>query len=230
MFNTLKTVTRIALAAGLIFASSSVWASGSAVYHVTITNITNGINFTPILVASHRHKIPLFELGMAASEDITAIAEGGDVSGLAETLGDDPQIVDVQIGEAPSDTGLLEPGQSVTVVVSAAHGARRISMAAMMLPTNDGMIALNGVKAPRHGSAVYFSPGYDGGTEPNDEWCVNIPGPTCGGDGPSPGINPDDEGYVHIHRGIHGVGNLVPTDNDWRNPVAKITITRIRGH
>jgi len=54
----------------------------TAVYHVTITNITNGINITPILVASHRHKIPLFELGTPASADMTAIAEGGDISGL----------------------------------------------------------------------------------------------------------------------------------------------------
>ena len=35
------------------------------------------------------------------------------------------------------------------------------------------------------------------------------------------------EGYVHIHAGIHGVGNLNPALRDWRNPVAKISIRRI---
>jgi len=210
------------LLSGLI-ASSTALASGSATYHVTITNLTNSINFTPILVASHRRPVSIFELGAPASKELTAIAEGGDTSLLAATLGDDRQVVDVQ-----SSGDLLSPGHSVTVVVRASHGANRISLASMMLPTNDGFIALDSVKAPKRGSRVYFSPGYDGGTEPNNEWCMYIPGPTCGGAGPSPGENPRDEGYVHIHRGIHGVGDLRPAIYDWRNPVAKVTITRIR--
>jgi len=132
---------------------------------------------------------------------------------------------------------MLLPGDSITVEVSAAHGARRITVASMMLPTNDGFIALNGVKAPKRGSVTYYSPGYDAGSEPNDEICSNIPGPTCGGTGPSPSVDPFDEGYVHIHRGIHGsnpsgnfVSDLAADIYDWRNPVAKITITRIRSH
>jgi hypothetical protein len=100
------------------------------------------------------------------------------------------------------------------VVVSAKHGARRISLASMMLPTNDGFIALDSVPAPRHGSSTFYSPGYDAGTEANDELCASIPGPTCGGAGLSPGDNPGDEKFVHIHY-------------DWRNPVAKITISRV---
>jgi len=46
---------------------------------------------------------------------------------------------------------------------------------------------------------------------------------------------PVDEGYVHIHRGIRGPATDLPLELegnvfDWRNPVAKITITRIRGY
>ena len=210
------------LLSGLI-ASPTVLASGPAIYHVTITNLTNSINFTPILVASHRRHVSIFELGAPASKELTAIAEGGDTSLLAATLGEDPQVVDVQ-----SSGDLLLPGDSVTVIVSAFHGANRISLASMMLPTNDGFVALESVKAPKRGSLVYFSPGYDGGTEPNDEWCMHIPGPTCKGTGPSPDGSPHDEGYVHIHRGIHGGADLSPAVYDWRNPVAKVTITRIR--
>ncbi len=71
--------------------------------------------------------------------------------------------------------------------------------------------------------------------ELNDELCANIPGPPgiCGGVGPSPGENNDgDEGYVHIHRGMHGIGDpkLTADVYDWRNPVAKITVIRVRGH
>ena len=211
-----------ALCSALIFSSSAL-AGGGPTYHVTITNLTYSINLTPILVASQRRAVEIFEPGTPASDEITAIAEGGDISLLAATLDANPHVVDVQ-----DSGGLLAPGASVTVVVSAKHGARRISLASMMLPTNDGFIALDSVRAPKHGSRTYYSPGYDGGTEPNDEWCMHIPGPTCGGAGPSPGEHPDDEGYVHVHRGIHGVGDLNASVYDWRNPVAKITVTRVR--
>jgi hypothetical protein len=36
------------------------------------------------------------------------------------------------------------------------------------------------------------------------------------------------KGYLRIHRGIHGISDLKPAIYDWRNPVAKITVTRIR--
>ena len=126
--------------------------------------------------------------------------------------------------------GLLGPGQSVTVVVEAARGARYISLASMLLPTNDGFVALDGVDAGWRQASIHFSPGYDAGSEANDELCASIPGPTCGGAGLSPVPSPDDEGYVHIHRGIHGIGDLAAATYDWRNPVAKISIVRVRGN
>ncbi len=225
MFRLFNRVPRISFIAALIITSSSIQASGYSTYHVTITNLTNSINFTPILVASHRRAVSIFELGSPASDDLSAVAEGGDTGPLTTTLNGNHQVIDVQ-----SSSGLLGPGMSVTVIVSAAHGAKRISLASMMLPTNDGFIALDSVKAPRHDSATYFSPGYDAGTEENDEACANIPGPTCGGVPFSPGVNEGDEGYVHIHRGMHGIGDLEAHVYDWRNPVAKITITRVSNH
>lgn len=219
MHSSFKNITAATVFAGFILSSSSAMSSGSTSYQVTITNITNSINFTPILVASHRRNISLFELGSPASADLTAIAEGGDTSGLAATLASDHSVTDIQ-----HSGGLLGPGQSVTVTVNATEYTRRISIASMMLPTNDGFIALDSVKVPHKGSVTYFSPGYDAGTEANDELCINIPGPTCGGIPFSPGVNDGDEGYVHINRGTQGIGDLT-SDKDWRNPVAKITIT-----
>lgn len=223
MFKPVRYALTAAAVSGLLMSSTAATADGPASYHVTITNITNSINFTPILLASHRKGVSLYELGSTASNELTAIAEGGDIAPLSAVLQDDPRVADVQ------DSGdLLGPGESVTVTLSATHGAHNISMASMMLPTNDGFIALNSVKAPRHGTVTYYSPGYDAGTEPNDELCISIPGPTCGGEGPSPGAG--GEGYVHINRGIHGIGDLAPDVYDWRNPVAKITISRVNNH
>ena len=224
MFTIFNKTAAVILLAGLTF-SSSVLANGYASYHVTITNLTNSITFTPILVASQRRVVSIYELGSPASDDLTTIAESGDIGPLTTTLNGNHRVVDVQ-----NSGGLLLPGKSVTVVVSAAHGARRISIASMMLPTNDGFIALDSVRVPGHGSATFFSPGFDAGSEPNDELCTNIPGPTCGGVGLSPGENDGDEGYVHIHRGMHGIGDLAADVYDWRNPVARIMVTRVSSH
>lgn len=219
MFRSVHYAFTTAALSVLLLSTATASADGNTIYHVTITNVTHSINFTPILVASHRRGVSLYKPGSPASEELTAIAEGGDTAPLAAVLEGDPRVVDVQNSGA-----LLGPGESVTVSVSAKRGARHISLASMMLPTNDGFIALNSVKAPRHGTATFYSPGYDAGTEPNDELCVSIPGPTCGGEGPSPGSG--GEGYVHINRGIHGIGDLAPDVYDWRNPVAAIKITR----
>ena len=131
------------------------------------------------------------------------------------------------------DSGqLIERSTPVrTVEVAARKGANYISLVSMMLPTNDGFIALNGVKAPhRKVSVMYQSPGFDAGTEANDELCMHIPGPQC--DGSTSTSDPDDtdEGYVYIHNGIHGIGDLAPATYTWHNPAATISIKRVRHH
>lgn len=80
-------------------------------------------------------------------------------------------------------------------------------------------------------------PIHDAGPEANDPSCANIPGPRCGGEGYSPAPGPDDEGFVHVGNGFHASGDtdadgfevLGPATGDWRNPVAKVTITARRG-
>ena len=190
-------------------------------YEVTITNLTRGNNFTPVLVASHRSGVTLFELGSRASEELAALAEGGDTAPLEALLSNNRRVVDTTTSE-----GLLAPGASVSVRIKASHWTRRISLASMLLPTNDAFFALNNVALPRgFRELTYLSPAYDAGSEPNDELCFNIPGPTCQGEGTSPGVGGED--FVHIHAGIHGIGDLEPSAYDWRNPVAKITIRRV---
>ena len=66
---------------------------------------------------------------------------------------------------------------------------------------------------------------YDSGTEINDELCASLPGPGCG---PDAGPVSDGEGYVYPSPGIRGVGDLDADALDWNNPVARITIRRVR--
>ena len=70
-----------------------------------------------------------------------------------------------------------------------------------------------------------FSPAYDAGTEENDELCTSIPGPACGGTGLEASGN--GEGFIHVHRGFFGIGDLEQAEYDWRNPVMAASFKRI---
>jgi Spondin_N len=190
-------------------------------FEVSITNVTKGQTFTPILVASHRKEVQLFDLGSEASPELEAVAETGDTGPLAALLESLSGVKDVEVS-----AGLLGPGQTATVRVDAGGSFRHISAVAMLIPTNDGFFALNGIEVPfGHGAKTRLSPAYDAGSEVNDELCANIPGPQCGGSG-AIDAGTDENGVVHINAAIQGVGDLEPSVWDWRNPVARIVIRR----
>lgn len=192
-------------------------------YEVTITNLTRGQSFTPQLVVAHRRNSAIFELGKPASEALEILAEGGDTSPLTDELAN-------VTTQATTIGGLLEPGQTVSTVIRGNPGRDVLSLAAMLIPTNDTFVALNGVPLPRRGVRTHMAPAYDAGTEENDQSCANIPGPRCDGEGfnPAPG-----EGYVYIGNGFHdlsadgGAEILGPLVYDWRNPVARVVVRRV---
>ena len=191
-------------------------------FEVTVTNISQGEIFTPIMVASHRRGVKLFNLGEKASTELEMLAESGNTQPLTELLVNSGKALDVVTA-----ADVLHPGQSVTLRVKTNVYNRHVSVASMLVPTNDAFFAVNGVRGPLlYKQRTVLSPAYDAGSETNDELCVSIPGPPdiCAGEG----FNANSgEGYVHIHPGIHGIGDLNAASHDWRNPVAKITIRLI---
>ena len=189
---------------------------------ITITNLTQDQVFTPIVAASHRASIRLFELGQPATEPLEILAEAGDTGPLRAALEASPAVLDIADSGAP-----LPPGASVSLSVATRGSFRYVSVASMLVPTNDGFFALNGLKGPDGREILtQYSPAYDAGTETNDEACAHIPGPpvVCQGEGFNPARGADN--FVHIHPGIHGIGSLSAARYDWRNPVARITIRR----
>ena len=191
-------------------------------YDVTVTNIS-ATTFTPLLVVAHKSSISLFETGTEAGEELALLAEAGSTGPFEDLLATIPHLV----GDVETTSGLLEPGASVTVKLDAKAEFDRISIVAMLLPTNDSFVGLNTVRAPRRFQTLnYTAAGYDAGSEPNDELCANIPGPQCMGVGPSPDAG--GEGFVRVSPGIHGEGDLDASAYDWKNPVARVAITRVR--
>jgi len=189
-------------------------------YRVTITNITKGISFTPFLAATHNRHVNLFSLGDPASNEVSRVAEGGDISGLNTELSESNHVHST----ANSD-GLLMPGESLAITIDGNQKFNKLSLISMLLPTNDTVVALRGKKLPKHGTVTYLLRAYDGGTETNDEYCANIPGPHCGGSPFSP--EDDGEGYVYPSPGIHGQGDLSAADYHWDGAVAKVSIKRM---
>ena len=211
----LKWLTLLSLGS-VLFTST---AAADSLFEVTVTNITKGATFTPVMVATTKKGHTFFRLGEAASDELETIAETGNPGPLQASL-------DAFDSTNSSFLPFLGPGESVTQVVATAGPYRYISIAAMLIPTNDLFFAVNGIAGPKGNKSITVtSPAYDAGTELNDELCVSLPGPGCGTD-PGP-VSDNGEGYVYIANGIRGVGDLDADDLDWRNPVAMIRITRL---
>jgi len=203
-----------------LMTSATAFAGGEHTYAVTVTNITAGQAFTPIIAATHRSSIGFFELGQPASAEIEMLAEGGNTMPLADLLGANSSVV----SDVVTTVGLLGPGESVTMYIDGKLRHDVLSFAAMLLPTNDTFVAVDSVPLPVRDTSTH-AVAYDAGTEVNDESCANIPGPYCGG---APYSADDGEGFVHVANGIHGIGDLPPGMFDWRNPVASVSIRRMR--
>ncbi len=229
-------------------------------YKITIANITHGefandgdrCRTGPIMglfsFSTHRQDFKLFELGKPVSGELAALAETGGPFLLTASLAANPKVHQafsipaVQDFPARIFDGILCAGEELKTTIQA-KPSHRFSMAAMIFPTNDGFIALNGVELPGYGETkTYLSPVYDAGSESNDELCDHMPSipglPGCQApvDTNSDPTIPDPhttggpglgEGYAHIHYGLHGIGDLLTNQFDWRNPVASITIKQV---
>ncbi|MEM7258180.1 MAG: spondin domain-containing protein [Pseudomonadota bacterium] len=187
-------------------------------FTVKVRNLTYQQVLSPIIAVAHDKTVALLEAGMPASEGLTAIAEGGDTSVLAAALDG----VSAVSGVATS-AGPVPPATEVSFEL---EGSDYISVASMLVNTNDALMIVDTIALPENSGDYikYYATSWDAGTETNDEMCHNIPGPACGGSGASP--DDDGEGFVHIHRGLQGVGDLDAAANAWTDPVAVVTVIR----
>jgi hypothetical protein len=190
-------------------------------YEVTITNITRGQIISPPIVISHNEDFQLFSLASPASAELAMLAEDGLTDPLSAYL----DTLD-SVFQYSTAGGGIPPGESVTVVIETKKGYDLLSAAGMLVTTNDAFFAVRGVKARSKGDEAFDAEAYDSGTEGNSEDCAFIPGPPCGS--PEQRDTAGAEGYVFIHAGMHGVGDLDPAQFDWRNPVATIRVQKVR--
>lgn len=230
--------SKAALSLGL----TSIIAFTSAVQaqdlDITVTNLTQGIHYTPLIISAHDANTSMYHVGEMASDALTAMAEGGNVDLL------DTQLADSNANNVNTkDYGLLAPGMSVTTSLMTDSGNMYLSAVAMLLPTNDGFLGLDSWKIPTEpGTYTIEVNGYDAGTEANDEIINGNGMPGLAGIPAAPGGNggtqasgvttSEDNSYIHVHRGNLGDDNDTGGKSDlnssihrWLNPVALITVT-----
>jgi hypothetical protein len=231
----MKIITKSASALALTLASTTLLAQELS---ITLTNLTQGLHFTPIVTAAHTNDSNIFMVGGTATPELQAMAEGGDISGLATML----MNADANVSENPA-SGLLAPSMSTTYTLSTDAANSYLSLAAMILPSNDGFVGTSKWMIPEAaGTYTVFLNAYDAGTEANNEiingggapGVLGIPAAPSGGSGvDGMGVTDTESNtMIHIHRGtigdddpMGGKSDLNNSIHRWLNPVAKLTIT-----
>ncbi len=223
----------LVIAAGLLIAIVAFTApaqasvNGAATYRVTVENLTQNQTLTPAVVASHEPSFTVFKRNQPASNGIQQLAENGGVPVLVDELSAEARVADVAVaGSAP-----IAPGGSASTLITTTGPATRISVAAMLICTNDGFAGVSGVHTSSHGSAVVaYGRAYDAGTEINTQDFDDLVPPCSGIDGVGTGeSNPAlaENSRIRYHQGISDRGDLTPGTHGWEGPVIKVTIERV---
>jgi hypothetical protein len=184
--------------------------------YLEVTNLGFNEPFSSFFVLVHdAHTTPLFEAGKPASQNLGELALNGHTQPLVDFYGYQAGVVSV---------GAISTGGMRKFVISLQISPKYecVTIAAMMVNTNDSFVSLNG--APMYHEPVgrnFFEPAYDAGVEANDELCRSIPGPACDEE---PGNKNDGggEGVVHITRPLSGIGDLSPNKYGWLNPMMQV--------
>jgi len=212
-----------------------------ATYRVTVTNLASGQPLTRPLVVLHNSKTSIVEAGAPASEGLQQLAENGNPAVLVDALSADGNVTAVVVGEHPIVSGGI-PGAAelpsfATIEVSGDRKANRISIASMLICSNDGFSVVHDQKLPRKvgQSVVFRSDAYDAGTEINTESFSDLVPPCQGLVGVSGEVegagasNPElaEGGVVSPHPGIAGEADLDAMAHAVAENPALIVVERI---
>jgi len=227
----------VALAATFLYGCSSDSTSSSsstntssatpASYEIIITNLTGAQPVAPVAVVLHTSGYTAGAAGASASVALEKLAEGGDNAMLLSEANAHAAVL-----TSAGGAGVLMPAASETISVSVNDNAGLlISVAGMLVNTNDGFAALSGLNISSLAvgeSQVAFLPVFDAGTEANVETAATMPGQ--GGTGFDAARN--DVGFISVHRGVVTADDGLATSalNDshrFDNPALKVVIRRI---
>ena len=200
-------------------------------FEVMLTNLTTGVPaqggqiFSPPILVTHGHGFAIGASGEAASPELTALAETGNNMPVAVLAGGSDAVGGIVAFPAPPD-GVVLPGGSVSAMVSASSSMGYLSLATMLVQTNDGIVLANSLPLfDEDGNARSFTMdliSYDAGTEDNNELATHVPGPPFGGGERAP----TEGGVIAPHPGIAGTADVGATFG-WAEPTARVTVAPV---
>lgn len=175
---------------------------------ITVTNTSNlgGTFLTPFWFGVHDGSFDVFTGGEAASAGLEVIAEDGDASVLGgELVATDADAQGGVVTGAAGPIATREQGASIVTVDGQATGF--LSLAAMLLPSNDAFVATGDAVQLFDGAGNFLGPQlvefagenvYDAGTEVNTELDAAFINQTA------PNTGEDENGVVRLHPGFNG--------------------------
>lgn len=194
-------------------------------FDIEVDNLTEQQPFAPILAVLHRDGYHAYTLASPASTALELMAEGGDISALANEAAGNPRVLG-----SSSTAGKIPPGGKESLQVKGLTSRPRLSLTGMLVNTNDGFVGLDSIaldSLDRGDALVVYARVYDAGTEANSEAAATVPGQ--GGEGMNPAR--DDRNFVTGHPGVvsgdDGLGgSALSQAHRFDNPAARIVITR----
>ncbi|RUP50841.1 hypothetical protein BC936DRAFT_137476 [Jimgerdemannia flammicorona] len=213
------------------FASATLFlvAIASPVDHVaqtfaiTVENLSYKQIFTPVLTVIHEPSVTIFKTGTPASLELQYVAEDGNATTFVQLFESGLSgICGWSVGSELTFPGKTYNGN---VTITKPCQDPHISIVSMLGISNDAFTGISSVPLDVQHKISEQVTAYDAGTEENNEDCVYVG--ACAGSHNlrTPGLG---EGFVHVHRGIHGLNVTKPglsVEYDWRFPVAYITVS-----
>ena len=210
-------------------------ATADAEYRITITNISTAQPLSAPLLVTHSPMYGLITPGTTASASLRKLAEEGVNDDLAQELRGNSEVHDVVAGTLPlrrlGGAGPEESSSSYVFTIHAGAGDV-LSLAAMLICTNDGFTAAINLPLPDLNEPVILRPFiFDAGSELNTEKSADLPD-SCGVMGAQTLSEEDGNGRVatadpiSLHPGLNLKGDLTAA-SAWSGPVMQIAIERI---
>jgi len=195
-------------------------------YTIELTNITAAQPMSPLAVVAHNSNYKIYSVGSSATVALEKLAEGGDNTVLINSAKSNSNVDFTHSGMT-----LIKP--SSTQVISITTSEQYLSLATMLVNTNDAFTGINSydLSSIAIGSSLEIGlVAYDAGTEMNSETPTTVPGLT----GEGFNANRDDGNtLIRLHSGVITNDDVLKSSglssiHKFDNPVAKIKIRRMK--
>ena len=185
---------------------------------LTVRNVTGGQPLTPPIAVVHEPGVSLLPTNADDLDGLEELAEAGEQTVLAASLGQMSGVKQVVSFEPPP----IRPRRQSAVSISASPGDH-VSVIAMLACTNDAITF--GTLVIHEDGAPSFSSGrvLDAGTENNDETAATVP--CLDGEGVSGAGAADGEGMIASHPGITGNADLEQDTRGWDGPAMQLVLS-----